>query len=107
MDQKTTAIVSYLTIIGWVIAFVLYNSNSEKGSLARYHLRQSFGVHVSSFALQVGATILVPLFGLMAYLLFVVVFAMWVLGFIAAIQGEEKPIPYAGDYFQRWFSFIQ
>ena len=38
IDGKTIAIISYLTWIGWIIAFVLYNSNKSK--LAAYHLRK-------------------------------------------------------------------
>ena len=48
MDGKTIAIISYLTIIGWVIAYVM-NSNN-KSQIAFYHLRQSLFIMVAAFA---------------------------------------------------------
>ena len=44
MDAKTIAWVSYLTIIGWIIAFVSYGNLNPKTSLATFHLRQSLGL---------------------------------------------------------------
>jgi len=35
MDQKTISWVSYLTLIGWIIALVSYNSATDKSSLAK------------------------------------------------------------------------
>jgi uncharacterized membrane protein len=33
-------------------------------------------------------------------------FILWVIGFIGALQGEEKKIPLLGDIFQDWFKGI-
>jgi uncharacterized membrane protein len=30
----------------------------------------------------------------------------WILGLVAAVNAEEKPIPLLGDLFQKWFSAI-
>ena len=46
MDKKTLSIVSYITIIGWVIAFIIYNGKTEKSSLEKFHLEQSLGLGI-------------------------------------------------------------
>ena len=43
-DGKAVAIVSYLSFIGWIIAFVLYGNN--KTSLGAYHLRQTIALFI-------------------------------------------------------------
>jgi len=32
---------------------------------------------------------------------------LWFIGFIGAIQGEEKRVPFLGDQFQEWFKSIE
>ncbi len=31
---------------------------------------------------------------------------LWIIGFIGAVQGQEKKIPLLGDQFQEWFKNI-
>lgn len=109
MDQKTIAWVSYLTIVGWIIALVSYNSSPDKSSLARFHLRQSFGIMATWFALAFGVFILlfiVPFIVILYPVIYIAVFILFILGLIAAIQGEEKPVPLVGDFYQKTFTFI-
>ncbi len=111
MDQKTIGIVSYITLIGWIIALVVYNGSSDKSSLARFHLRQSLGILATGFVLQIISYALA--FALKFFLVFLIpavwilVVILWVIGLIAAINGEEKPVPVLGEQYQRWFTFIQ
>jgi len=37
----------------------------------------------------------------------VALFVLWIIGLIAAVQGEEKPVPVLGAQFQQWFQFIK
>jgi uncharacterized membrane protein len=109
MDAKTTAWVSYLTIVGWVIALVTHYNKNSKSSLATFHLRQSFGIFAIGFGLYfvfftlIFIPFLSPLFSLIGLGLLI----LWVMGLIAALNGEEKPIPVVGPLFQQWFQFIQ
>ncbi|WP_036945632.1 DUF4870 domain-containing protein [Pseudanabaena sp. PCC 6802] len=109
MDAKTTAWVSYLTIIGWIIAFVTYSNMNSKNSLARFHLRQSFGIFAIGFALYFvfWTLIFIPFLSSLLSLIGLVLLVFWVLGLIAALNGEEKPLPIVGPLFQQWFQFIQ
>src|SRR5204863_186615 len=58
IDGKTIAILSYFTWIGWIIAFVLYNSN--KSQLAAYHLRQSLTLMILGILVYIVGVITAP-----------------------------------------------
>ncbi|WP_199140860.1 DUF4870 domain-containing protein [Pedobacter sp. ASV12] len=113
-DGKAAAIVSYLSIIGWLIAyFALYKD--KETDLARYHLRQTLLFAIVSTVLYILLSIvLVPIIittGLvfLVYLLNVLWIALailWLIGLIGAIQGQKKPIPFIGEKAQSMFSSI-
>src|SRR5437868_2311617 len=109
MDQKTIAWVSYLTIIGWNVALVSYNGSPDKSSLAKFHLRQVFGIFVTGFALYIVMLMMIfvmPFFFFLYPLIGFAIFILWILGLIAAVNGEEKPVPVLGDFYQKTFTFI-
>ena len=109
-NSRTVALLSYITIIGWVIAFVM--NSSQKSSLGAYHLRQAIFLYIISIALYIARImfLFVPfLFWLISILfLFVSVglFVLWILGLIAAINGEQKPMPIIGAKAQQLFHGI-
>ncbi|PKP13938.1 MAG: hypothetical protein CVU08_02855 [Bacteroidetes bacterium HGW-Bacteroidetes-3] len=111
MDGKSIAIISYLTIVGWVIALVM-NSNN-KSQLAIYHIRQSLFIMLVGIAFYIAQTMLlfIPYLGwLVSLLLFPVglaLFVLWIMGLISAINGEEKPIPIVGEKVQQLLSSIK
>ncbi len=82
MDTKTTSIVAYITWIGLLIAFC---AGDREG--AKFHLNQA---------------LVIFLFGLLGWIpcigwiwsIFMLV--CWVMGLIAAINQEEKPVPLIG-----------
>ena len=102
MDPKIVSIISYLTIIGWVVAYIL---NKPKSGLANFHLRQALGLHLLFVACNMVFSI--PLLGwLVGVLGFILLFLLWALGILAALNGEEKRVPYLGDSFQDWFKSV-
>ncbi len=109
MDQKTIAWLSYITIIGWVVAIINYNSSAEKSSLARFHLRQTLGLFLTGMALYILQFTLIFVFPFILFLipiLYIVLVVFWVLGLVAALNGEEKPVPFLGDLFQKTLTFV-
>ncbi|AOW19397.1 DUF4870 domain-containing protein [Urechidicola croceus] len=98
-EGKTTAIISYFWLIGLVIAFIM-NAN-KKNSFASFHIRQMVGLTLLSI---LNGWIVGKFFGTMAAgIVGFGLFVLWIIGFIGAIQGEEKKIPLLGDQFQEWF----
>ncbi|ACB77338.1 DUF4870 domain-containing protein [Opitutus terrae] len=103
-EDKTTAIVSYLTLIGFIVAIVLHNS--KKTTLGAFHLRQSLGLMLTSIAMMFVGTVLafIPYLGwLLSMALWVGLLVLWISGLLAAIQGERKPVPVLGLHYQNWF----
>ncbi len=96
MNGKTIAIVSYITIIGWVIALLL--NNNEKNSFASFHIRQSLGINLLAMVLS-----FIPVIG---WILGIAVFIFWVIGLIAAISERSVPVPVIGELFQDWFKTL-
>ena len=113
-DGKTAGIISYFTIIGWLVAyFAMYKDN--KTALASYQLRQTLLFHLASIVVYyaAGAIFAAAFFSggfSLGYTLYWVIkvglFILWIIGFIGAINGETKPIPLIGEKAQSVFSGI-
>ena len=103
-NGKTVAIISYFTLLGWIIALILHNGNKTR--LGAYHLRQTLGLMVIVISVFIFGYILnlIPFGGLIGSGLNLGLFVFWILGLISAINGQEKPIPVVGDLFQKWFA---
>ena len=104
-EDKTVAILSYLTLIGFIVAIVMHSSN--KTSLGAFHLRQCLGLILASIAAAIGATIIafIPFVGwIVAPCIWLGFFVLWVMGLLAAINGKKEPMPILGAQFQQWFS---
>ena len=109
MDQKTISWVSYITLIGWIIAIITYNSSNDKSSLAKFHLRQSFGIFATAFALYIVMFMMIfimPFFVFIFPFIGLALLIFLILGLIAAVNGEEKPVPLLGEFYQKTFTFI-
>ncbi len=82
MDKRTTGIVAYITWIGLLIAFC---AGDKEG--AKFHLNQALVIFLFTL---LGV---IPCIG-WVWLVFMLV--CWVMGLIAAINEEEKPVPLIG-----------
>lgn len=100
-EEKTIAIIAYITIIGLIIAFIM--NNDKKNSFASYHIRQCVGLALTGLALSVINVI--PILGWIVSLFGgIFMFILWVMGLISAISGEEKPVPLLGEKYQEWLA---
>lgn len=109
---KVAGIISYFTIIGWLVAyFGLYQNN--RAALSSYQLRQTLLLHIVYMIVILGLPFLLGAFwnldGIfsLAYftrLLDFAFFVLWIVGLIGAINSEQKPIPILGQRAQFLFS---
>jgi uncharacterized membrane protein len=95
-DAKVVAIISYITLLGWIVAIILHNNN--RSALGAYHLRQSLGL-----MLTIAVLWFIPIIG---WLLNVVLFIFMIIGLIYASQEEQKPVPLVGEFYQNLFKGI-
>lgn len=109
MKTNQWAMIAYITIIGWIIAFV--KSKEERNSLVSYHLEQALGLAIASivWSIAVGIVIAVlpaALSGVLSIAGFLP-FIFMIFGIINANNGVQKPIPVIGKMFENKFAFLQ
>lgn len=100
---KTAAITSYILIIGVFIAMSM-NSGEDKNSFASFHIRQALGLSITFISLG----LIISNFDspMISISMWIFLSVLWVYGIFSAINGQIKPIPLLGNYFQKWFKSI-
>ena len=83
MDKRTTDIVAYLTPIGLIAALVLGDRQASK-----FHVNQALVIWLASIL------DLIPCVG---FLWGIFCFVCAVMGFVSAINGEEREVPLLGQ----------
>src|SRR5688572_20314372 len=91
VEDRTVAILSYITLIGFIVAIVIHSS--KKTDLGSFHLRQALGLIVTGIGFGICAVILafIPFLGwalIMAGWITMIVFV--IMGFIGACTGQKK-----------------
>lgn len=107
MNNKTLSIVSYITLIGWLVAYFSGKDNAD--SLLKYHLKQSLGLLIVGVIFNIALVILVSIIPSL-YFLGYMGYAFWVLliiGIINASNEVKKPLPVIGKMFEGKFGFIR
>lgn len=98
--NKTYAIVSYCTLIGWIIALTQVSSTSgEERKFTAFHLRQMLILMLVGAVVSILDTIFffIPFLGLIVInILSLAIFICWLICLISAIQGEKRYIPFVG-----------
>ncbi|MEO8774674.1 MAG: hypothetical protein ABI371_10165 [Gelidibacter sp.] len=95
-DGKNIALIAHLTLIGWIVAFVM--NNNTKSEFASFYIRQMLGLMICGIIL-----VFIPLVG---WILNLGVFVLWIISLIGALGGEKKVTPFLGPYFQDWFKSL-
>ena len=101
-EGKTAAITSYILIIGVFIAMSMNGEN--KKSFASFHIRQAMGLSITFISLG----LIISNFDnpMVSIAMWIFVSVLWSYGIFSAINGETKPVPLLGDFFQKWFKSI-
>lgn len=108
MSNKTMAILAYVTIIGWVVAYLQYKKSADRNPLVNYHLGQSLGLIILSFILGIALSVVVSMVPSLYFLSLIVSVATLVfllLGIVAANNEVSKPLPLIGKLFEGKFNF--
>ncbi|MBU0757717.1 MAG: hypothetical protein KKF44_06620 [Nanoarchaeota archaeon] len=91
-EGKTMAIVSYITWIGLLVAFLV--NSDKKNEFTKFHIRQALLLILASFLVPI------PVVG---WLFGIFLFILWIMGLVSAINGETKEMPVLGKFAQEWF----
>ena len=103
IQGKTTAIIAYMTMLGALIAITM--NIEPKHDFARFHTRQAFGLHLVFIGCAIFLSTAFNKYAWYGLYLFYIV--LWFYGFIGALNNSKKEVPLVGNYFQKWFTFIQ
>jgi uncharacterized membrane protein len=102
-QDKTVAILSYVTIIGFIVAILMHQS--RKTRLGAFHLRQTLGLWLTGVA--GGFCAVVPILGWIVWFLLVIgLFVLWLMGLLSALRGDTRPVPLLGEHYQQWFAGV-
>ena len=117
-DGKSTAIIAYLTLIGFIIAMIQHSSNKTK--LGAYHLRQVVGFMITYLCLGILLLVLsLPMLGmnnyreiaqyagviwLISFIVNIGLLVCIIISLVNAVGGKEKPAPIFGKLYEKWFS---
>ena len=99
-NAKNTAIISYLTILGSVIA-IFMNQEENKSEFASFHIRQALGLFISFFFLGYFIGYFDSWMVTSAFYLFY--FILWIYGFLGVLQDKKTLMPIVGAFFQKLF----
>ncbi len=94
-EGKTMAIISYITVIGLIIAYFM--NNDKKNEFASFHIGQSLRIFILGIVIAVGVNILVSVtgMGILSFLSYIPLILI-VLGIINAVNGKAEPLPIIG-----------
>jgi len=108
MTNKTLAILSYVTIIGWLVSFIQTKDQAQKNQLVKYHLKQGLGLFIVAVIFNVVLSVVASIIPALSFL-GLVGYAFWVFlifGIINANNEELKPLPLIGKMFEDKFAFL-
>lgn len=91
--DKVAAILSYLTWICWIIAFIIRNKDDV---LSRRHLNQGFVLAIIS-SVSTLMTRLGGLFAIVGEVIDVGVLVLAIMGIVRAAKGSGEPLPLIGE----------
>ena len=112
-EDRTAAILSYITILGFIVAIVIHSG--KKTAIGAFHLRQVLGFIIIGVAVGAAAAVsavmmaFIPVIGpILAFMVWAGLWlgglALWLIGLISAIQGKQTPVPLIGPAIQKWFA---
>ena len=113
-DGKIAAIVSYFGIILWLISYFALHKD-KKTDFGSYQLRQTLLFAIISTVIYIFLSIFLTIiifstgiiaFAYLSYIVYIGLFVIWIRGFIGALNGEKKPMPFIGERAQTMFSSI-
>lgn len=114
-EDYIVGILAYLTIVGFIVGIIL--NNDKQGDLKKFgafHLRQALGLHLGSMVLYFAYALISTLFlslgsffafiaNLLLSVIMIVILVFIVLGILNAINGQEKNLPFIGEYINNTF----
>lgn len=100
MSKKATGILSYFSLIGWIIAFC---AGDKEG--AKFHLNQSLVLLLGNIIVSIvssifnaiaGGSVLGVILSLICWVANIFLFVCWIIGLVGACKEQENAVPLIG-----------
>ncbi len=94
-NTKKFSIITYITLIGWIIAFVNRDTNDD---IMMQHINQSFVILVGQIIINLITNLAGS--GIISTILFVVslgLLVLWIMGLVRAVKMNGEPLPLVGS----------
>ena len=101
-NDDIVAVLSYV-IIGIVWYFV--DDKMKKSSFAGFHVRQALNLWIISICIQIVLSILIFVGWLIMPFVGLLIFVLWLMGIINAINGKKTKLPLIGKFADRYLKF--
>lgn len=99
-EGKGLAVISYLTIIGTIVAFFM--NNDKKNAFTSFHIRQSLGLWLTYFILAWVVSYVNSWYATLGFWVFFSI--LFIYGLVSAVGAKAQEVPLLGALFQKWFS---
>ena len=110
MSDKSLSIISYITLVGWLISFIVSTDQKPRNAIIVFHQKQSFGLFVTSILFSIITQIIAAIVPSIAMILSLVnlgFLALMIIGILNANNEKQTPLPGIGVFFIDKFSFIK
>lgn len=93
-EGKTAAIISYITFIGLLIAYII--NSSKQNAYTQFHIGQSLRIVILAFANSVLTWFLPNSLGIITSIISLGILVLMILGVVNAVNGKTEPLPVIG-----------
>lgn len=93
-EGKTIAIISYLTFIGLIVAYLM--NNSKNNEFAKFHIGQSVRIVIAGVANSVLSWFLPGSLSIITTVIGMLLLVLIILGIVNAVNDKMQPLPVIG-----------
>ncbi len=106
MSESKKELNKGMAVLAYVLFLVPLLTDAKNDEYVKFHLKQSIGLVVTAIAVNVVGAV-VPVLGwfVIAPLGGIVVFVLWIIGVLNAMNGEKKPLPLIGKFAEENLKF--
>lgn len=85
-----------MAIVAYILFFVPLLTESKNDPFVMFHVKQGLVLLIAGVTVSILG--MIPILGLLALPLNLVLFVLWIMGILNAVNGEKKELPIIGQY---------
>ena len=85
-----------MAVVAYILFFIPLLTESKNDPFVMFHVKQGLVLLITGVAVSILG--MIPILGLLALPLNLVLFVLWIMGILNALNGEKKELPIIGQY---------